>query len=72
MLTVQFSPCGTMLASGSGDTTVRLWDLNTQLPKTECKVGVPRWWVGVGGGVGGGSQGRKGGRAGARPVPVYP
>ncbi|KAG2422472.1 hypothetical protein HXX76_015996 [Chlamydomonas incerta] len=37
VLTVQFSPCGTMLASGAGDTTVRLWDLNTQLPKTECK-----------------------------------
>ncbi|KAG1659389.1 hypothetical protein FOA52_004389 [Chlamydomonas sp. UWO 241] len=26
-----------MLASGSGDTTVRLWDLNTQLPAHECK-----------------------------------
>lgn len=25
------------MASGSGDTCVRLWDLNTQLPQHECK-----------------------------------
>ncbi|GFR44734.1 hypothetical protein Agub_g6062 [Astrephomene gubernaculifera] len=37
ILSVNFSPCGTQLASGSGDTTVRFWDLNTQLPKHECK-----------------------------------
>ncbi|KXZ41140.1 hypothetical protein GPECTOR_735g893 [Gonium pectorale] len=41
VLCVHFSPDGTQLASGSGDTTVRFWDLNTQLPKTECKG-----WVG--------------------------
>ena len=38
VLSVNFSPDGRMLASGSGDTTVRFWDLNTQLPKCECKV----------------------------------
>ncbi|KAG2486351.1 hypothetical protein HYH03_014932 [Edaphochlamys debaryana] len=38
VLSVNFSPCGTMLASGSGDTTVRFWDLNTQTPKHECKA----------------------------------
>lgn len=39
VLSVHFSPDGKRLASGSGDTTVRLWDLNTQLPQCECKVG---------------------------------
>lgn len=39
VLSVNFSPDGKRLASGSGDTTVRLWDLNTQLPQCECKVG---------------------------------
>ena len=29
---LQFSPNGRLLASGSGDTTVRFWDLNTQTP----------------------------------------
>lgn len=29
---LQFSPNGRYLASGSGDTTVRFWDLNTQTP----------------------------------------
>jgi hypothetical protein len=38
VLSVNFSPDGKRLASGSGDTTVRLWDLNTQLPQCECKV----------------------------------
>jgi hypothetical protein len=37
VLTVNFSPDGKYLASGAGDTTVRMWDLNTQLPKHECK-----------------------------------
>eukprot|EP00878_Enallax_costatus_P027399 GHUV01029494.1.p2 GENE.GHUV01029494.1~~GHUV01029494.1.p2 ORF type:complete len:102 (-),score=15.84 GHUV01029494.1:107-412(-) len=40
VLAVQFSPNGRYLASGSGDTTLRFWDLSTQLPKHECKVRV--------------------------------
>ena len=32
VLNVAFSPSGRMLASGSGDTTVRMWDLNTECP----------------------------------------
>lgn len=31
MLSVNFSPDGRRLASGSGDTTVRFWDLSTQV-----------------------------------------
>lgn len=31
VLSVNFSPDGRHLASGSGDTTVRFWDLNTQV-----------------------------------------
>lgn len=34
---VQFSPDGRHLASGSGDTTVRFWDLSTELPLFTCK-----------------------------------
>eukprot|EP00912_Choanoflagellata_sp_UC4_P002266 UC4_evm1s1434 len=36
ILQVSFSPDGNHLASGSGDTTVRFWDINTQLPKYTC------------------------------------
>ncbi|KAL0226710.1 hypothetical protein P9112_014034 [Eukaryota sp. TZLM1-RC] len=32
VLDVAFSPCGSYLASGSGDTSVRLWDLHTNTP----------------------------------------
>lgn len=33
ILAVQFSPESRYLASGSGDTTLRLWDLSTQSPQ---------------------------------------
>lgn len=33
----QFSPDSQVLATGSGDTTVRLWDMNTQTPYKEIK-----------------------------------
>ena len=38
VLAVQFSPDGRHLASGSGDTTVRFWDLATQTPLRTGKV----------------------------------
>ena len=37
VLSVAFSPDGTKLASGSGDTTVRTWDLGTQCPQFNCE-----------------------------------
>jgi len=37
VLAVQFSPDGRRLASGSGDCTVRFWDLGTQTPQHCCK-----------------------------------
>lgn len=42
VLTVAFSPDGSVLASGSGDKTVRLWDLLTQTPLATC-VGHTHW-----------------------------
>jgi ribosome assembly protein 4 len=37
VLTVQFSPDGRYLASGSGDTTVRFWDISTETPHHCCR-----------------------------------
>ncbi|KAJ2801617.1 ribosome assembly [Coemansia guatemalensis] len=37
VLTVSFSPDGKHLASGSGDTTVRIWDLATETPRVTCR-----------------------------------
>jgi ribosome assembly protein 4 len=37
ILSVAFSPNGNHLATGSGDTTVRLWDLNTETPHHTLK-----------------------------------
>ncbi|PSN52454.1 Notchless protein 1 [Blattella germanica] len=36
VVSVSFSPDGCRLASGSGDTTVRLWDISTQTPHHTC------------------------------------
>jgi ribosome assembly protein 4 len=40
---LQFSPNGRFLASGSGDTTVRFWDLNTQTPYDEYGKAHKHW-----------------------------
>ncbi|XP_053981698.1 notchless protein homolog 1 [Hylaeus volcanicus] len=37
VVSVAFSPDGTCLASGSGDTTVRFWDIYTQTPHFTCE-----------------------------------
>lgn len=37
VISVQFSPDGSRLASGSGDTTVRFWDIDTQTPHYTCQ-----------------------------------
>ncbi|ODM96956.1 Notchless protein 1 [Orchesella cincta] len=37
VVVASFSPDGRRLASGSGDTTVRFWDLNTETPEHTCK-----------------------------------
>lgn len=37
ILHVQYSPSGLHLASGGGDTTVRFWNTNTNLPRFTCR-----------------------------------
>ncbi|KXJ29088.1 notchless protein homolog 1 [Exaiptasia diaphana] len=37
VISVAFSPDGRHLASGSGDTTVRFWDVSTETPHFTCK-----------------------------------
>ncbi|XP_066587087.1 notchless protein homolog 1 [Prorops nasuta] len=37
VISVAFSPDGKHLASGSGDTTVRFWDIHTQTPYMTCE-----------------------------------
>lgn len=36
VISAQFSPDSEKLASGSGDTTVRFWDIHTQTPLHTC------------------------------------
>ena len=45
VLAVQFSPNGRYMASGSGDTTVRMWDLATGTPLHTLKVRPQVWLI---------------------------
>ncbi|XP_045171254.2 notchless protein homolog 1-like isoform X2 [Mercenaria mercenaria] len=46
VIAAQFSPDGRYLASGSGDTTVRFWDVNTETPQFTCK-GHKHWILAI-------------------------
>lgn len=46
IISVAFSPNGRDLASGSGDTTVRFWDIATQTPRFTC-TGHRNWVLAV-------------------------
>lgn len=43
VLSSQFSPDSLNMASGSGDTTVRFWDVDTELPKAKSAGGHKNW-----------------------------
>lgn len=46
IVSASFSPDGTSLASGSGDTSVRFWDINTHTPQHTC-LGHRHWVLAV-------------------------
>lgn len=46
IISASFSPNGTGLVSGSGDTTVRFWDINTHTPQHTCS-GHRNWVLAV-------------------------
>lgn len=46
VVSLAFSPDSQHLASGSGDTTLRLWDLNTETPQHTC-TGHRQWVLSV-------------------------
>jgi len=46
VISAQFSPDGRYVASGSGDQTVRFWDLNTETPAFTCK-GHTHWVLSI-------------------------
>ncbi|GAB6030124.1 Notchless protein 1 [Chamberlinius hualienensis] len=46
VVSAQFSPDGRYLASGSGDTTVRFWDVNTETPHFKCE-GHKHWVLAI-------------------------
>ena len=43
ILCASFSPTGNLLATGSGDTNARLWDLNTETLSLAIKTGFYVW-----------------------------